>query len=136
MDRHGIYLESQLRNLNQIKTVCQELGSSGTTLSALNVELWEARMDKLEEGGTRFMSVSNDKQKKKTGPILAASVWVAFMAALLGFFIWAWFYDPIPWPIVALVAIPILAVMAGVLLALRERMKEIDRGEADEATKY
>lgn len=136
MERHGIYLESQLRNLNQIKTVSLELGASGASLSNLDVTAWETRMDKLEDGGTRFMNVSNDKRRKKTGPVIAAVFWFLLMAALLALIIWAWIYDPIPVPVVIFVSIPIIAVMFGVFLALRERMKEIDRGEADEALKY
>ena len=136
MCRHGIYLNRQLRNLNQIQVVCQELGDSGVSLSALDVDAWESRMAQMEAAGTRFMNVSNDKQKKKTGPIIAAAVCMAFVAALLGFFIWAWFYDPIPWPILLLIGIPLVCVLGGILLALRERMKEIDRGESDEAAKY
>lgn len=136
MGRHGIYLDGQLKNLTQIQAVCQQLGGSGETLSTLDVAAWEARMEELEKGGTQFMNVSKDKRKKKTGPIVAAAVWVAFFAAILALFVWCFTVDPVPWPVLALVSVPLLALIVGVLLALRERMKEIDGGEEDEALKY
>ena len=136
MGRHSIYLNDKIKNLTQIQAVCQSLGSSGETLGNLDVAAWEARMEQMEEGGTQFMNVSEDRRKKKTGPVLAAVVCVTFFAAILALFVWAEMVDPIPWPVIALISVPLLAVIVGILLALRERLKEIDRGEEDEAVKY
>lgn len=136
MGRHSIYLSEQLKNLTQIQAVCQQLGSSGESLANLDIAGWEARMTQMEEGGTRFMNESKDRRRKKTGPIAAAAVWVAFFAAILALFCWGYTVEPIPWPVIALIAVPLLAVIVGVLLALRERLKEIDRGEEDETLKY
>ena len=136
MGRHSIYLNDKMKNLTQIQAVCQSLGSSGETLGNLDVAAWEARMEQMEQGGTQFMNVSEDRRKKKTGPVLAAVVCVTFFAAILALFVWAEMVDPIPWPVIVLISVPLLAVIVGILLALRERLKEIDRGEEDEAVKY
>ncbi len=136
MARHRIYLNSQLENLMQIQAACQTLEESGETLATLDVTQWESHIEALEKGGTKFMNVSQDKRKKKTGPIVAAAVWIAFFAAILALMIWGYTVDPIPWPIIALLAGIMIALICGVLLALRERMKEIDGGEEDEAVKY
>ncbi len=136
MGRHSIYLNDKMKNLTQIQAVCQSLGSSGETLGNLDVTAWETRMKQMEEGGTQFMNVSEDRRKKKTGPVLAAVVCVTFFAAILALFVWAEMVDPIPWPVIVLISVPLLAVIVGILLALRERLKEIDRGEEDEAVKY
>lgn len=136
MARHRIYLDSQLENLTQIKAVCLALEERGETLSNLDVAHWEGHIETMEKGGARFMNVSQDKRRKKTGPILAAIVWIAFFAAILALLVWGYTVDPIPWPIIALLAVIMTALIAGVVLALRERMKEIDGGEEDEALKY
>lgn len=136
MARHRIYLNSQLENLMQIQAACQTLEESGETLSTLDVAQWERHIEALEKGGTKFMNVSQDKRKKKTGPIVAAAVWIAFFAAILALLVWGYTLDPFPWPIIALLAVIMTALIVGVVLALRERMKEIDGGEEDEALKY
>lgn len=136
MGRHGIYLNGQIKNLTQIQAVCQQMGERGETLATLDVAAWEAHIEEMEKGGTQFMNVSKDKRRKKTGPIVAAAVWVAFFTAIFALFIWGFTVEPIPWPILALILVPVLALIVGVLLALRERMKEIDGGEEDEALKY
>ena len=54
----------------------------------------------------------------------------------MGFLAWAAKVDPIPLPILLFImAIP-AAVIVGVLVALKERMKQIEGGEEDAARKY
>ena len=45
-------------------------------------------------------------------------------------------YDPAPLPVILLLTVPATLVIIGIVLALRERMKEIDGGEEDEAVNY
>ena len=58
------------------------------------------------------------------------------MVESIGFVAWAAKADPIPIPLLLIImAIP-AAVIVGVLLALKERMKQIEGGEEDAARKY
>ena len=76
--------------------------------------------------------------KKKTGALIAAAVIVILAAALIAFFVFiikgedVAGADGILWIYVALLA----SVAVGVLAALRQRFKEIKKGEEDEAKKY
>lgn len=60
--------------------------------------------------------------KKKLGAGFGAAVMIAIMLFVLGALL--------------LFATPIVVVITGILVAMKSRMKEIDKGEEDEAAKY
>lgn len=72
-------------------------------------------------------------------PIVVAIVMSVLMAGLIWLFLWAFEVDPAgapPLPVLALfVAIP-AAVVVGVVIALVQRVREIERGEEDDARNY
>ena len=81
------------------------------------------------------MKVENIDQKKRA-PIISTMVMIVMMIAFMGLFLWGAKVDPIPLPLLLFfMAIPI-AVIIGVLMALKERMKQIEGGEEDAARKY
>lgn len=136
MMRHTIYLEHEMKNLSLIKEMCVELSQGEQSLLSLDASAYLNKMQQLEEGGTRFMDIGKSDQKKKYGPILAAIVMIALMLALVLIFIWGYSVDPIPLGFLLIfIAIPCV-VIVGVLLALKERFKEIEGGEENEAAKY
>lgn len=137
MIRHMIYLDHEAKNLSLIKEMCEELSRREESLHSLDASDYLIKMQQLEEGGTRFMDIGRkDQKKKKYGPLLAAIVMILLMFALILVFIWGESVDPIPLGLLLFfIAIP-LTVIIGVLLALRERLKEIEGGEENEAAKY
>ena len=74
--------------------------------------------------------------KRRRAPVIAAAVMVLLMCGCIGIFAWGAKVDPIPLPFLLMImAIP-GTVIVGVILALKERMKQIEGGEEDEARKY
>lgn len=74
--------------------------------------------------------------KKKIAPIIITILVVIFSLAYVSFFIFLAISAP-ETLIVSVIAIVIyLGVCIGVIAALRERIKEINGGEEDEALKY
>ena len=136
MERHGILLNREQRNLQQITQLCGRMAESHETMDSLDTAFWENRFRELEEGGVRFMSTNHDKRKKKRGPLIAAAVMVILMAWLIATILWANAIEPAPWWVLVLVLGCFSSIIVGVLLALLERMKEIDGGEEDEALQY
>ena len=71
--------------------------------------------------------------------MVAAAVFVGLMAGIIGLILWAISLDPadaLPlWLLLILIAVP-SAVIVGVLLALWQRLKQIQGGEEDAASKY
>ena len=136
--RHMIVLERKSKNLNAMEGFCERLLGEHCELNTLNVENLLTEMDQMEEGGTKFVNVQNkDKSKRKQDSLIAAFVAILFMALFLALMIWAIYTEPeIPAIFVVLiVSFPIIGIV-GTILALKERFKEIEGGELDEASKY
>ena len=135
MRRHIIALDREEENIKQRKSVCKQLESSGEHLSNMDTDKYFLLMKEMEKGGVKFMNVEHVDKRRKA-PIIAAVVMIVFMIGMLGILAWAAKVDPIPIPfLLFIMAIPV-AVIIGVLLALKERMKQIEGGEEDAARKY
>ena len=135
MRRHIIALDREEENVKQKKSICKQLEISGEQLSDMDTEKYLLLMKEMEKEGVRFMNVEQ-VDKRRRAPIIAAVVMVVLMVICIGFVAWAAKVDPIPIPLLLIImAIP-AAVIVGVLLALKERMKQIEGGEEDAARKY
>lgn len=78
--------------------------------------------------------------KKKITAVICAAVIICLLVAFLSVFIGALRSDDpetsVLWSILILYGVPIIAVIVGVVFALRQRMKEIESGEEEDAEKY
>ena len=140
MRRHLVKLERESRNLAQARELCLRLQQSDPTLEGLDAEGLLAEMGRMEQEGTTFMNKQNsDIRRRYAAPIAAAVVMTVLMAGVIALMLWAFRADPAGAPplplLVLLIAIP-AAVIAGVALALAQRLREIGRNEIDEARKY
>ena len=94
-------------------------------------------MHRIEERGGKFMNVSQtDVKKKKLGALLAAAVFLAIMVAYIIFFLMVSVSGETPMPLFIVIMFVGIAVIVGCILALKQRLKEIEGGEEDEASKY
>lgn len=137
MERHLIYLSHEERNLDRIKEICQEIARNGFHMYNLDADRYLQEMKQLEEGGMRFMNIEKkDTKKRKKGTVIAAVIMTLLMFLMMGLVLWGNTQDPLPIGILLIIlAIPGVVVV-GVVLALKQRLKEIEGGEEDEASKY
>ena len=141
MRRHLVTLEREQKSLEQSIQLCQSLKDREERLDALDAGALLEEMERLEQPGTTFQ----DKQKQDAKPVRYAGAVVmallttALMAALIVLMVWGFTVDPADAPplalLVVLVAIPGVIIL-GVLLALFQRIKEIQKGEEDDAKSY
>lgn len=86
----------------------------------------------------RLMMQKNTK--KKFPAILSALIIVIMLLAFLLVFVIALKSEEPEnaalWTIIVLYGIPIAAIMIGIIFALRQRIKEIDSGEEENAKQY
>ena len=137
MEKHLVYLNHEQHNLEILKKICTELTKFSEDLMRLPVADYLEEMDKLERSGVVFMNIEKkDVQKKKIGPIIAALISVIFFVAMICVLVWAFIVDPIPLWIMAIFVLMFVIPIGGVIGALIMRLKEIDGGEEDEASKY
>ena len=91
--------------------------------------------------GTTFQDKHKHDAKpaRYAGAVVMALLTTALMAALIVLMVWGFTVDSAgapPFPLLAvIVAIPAVIIL-GVLLALFQRIKEIQRGEEDDAKNY
>lgn len=133
--RHLIKLERDSINLEQTKLLCTQMAQDAQPLDSLDPDQYLEQMEKMEKEGARFMNISKDKKQRYTA-IVAAFLIIAFMAAVIGLLLWAFIADHVPGLVAALILIFPAAVIVGVSLALKQRMKEIKEGEENAAAKY
>lgn len=131
MRRHLVTLESRQKNLDTARRLCAELAKAPGLLAAL------AEVARLEQKGVRFIDIQKtDRKKKAHGAWLSALVFIGLMAMVEGLMVWAFTVDPVPLPVAFLLAGWPLVFVAGALLALRQRLKEIRKGEEDAYRNY
>ena len=141
MRRHLVTLEREQRSLEQSMERCRCLKNREERLAELDAGSLLAEMEQMEQAGSTFQ----DKQYGDVKPIryaaavIAALVMTAFMAGVIALMIWGFTVEaaeapPLPL-IVVLVALPAVVIL-GVLLALIQRIREIQRGEEDDAKNY
>ena len=141
MRRHLVTLEREHHSLEQSMRLCQSLKDREERLDALDAAGLLEEMDQMEKAGTTF----RDKQKQDAKPVRYAGAVVmallttALMTALIALMVWVFTVDtadapPLPLLLV-LVAIPGVIIL-GVLLALVQRIREIQKGEEDDAKNY
>ena len=141
MRRHLVTLERERSSLEQSILLCQSLKNREERLDVLDAAALLEEMERLEQTGTTFQ----DKQKQDAKPVRYAGAVVmallttALMAALIVLMVWGFTVDPADAPplalLLVLVAIPGVIIL-GVLLALFQRIKEIQKGEEDDAKNY
>ena len=141
MRRHLVTLERERQNLADAARVCEELTDCQERLEALDAQGLLDRMDRMEEEGTTFMDKQKRDMKRRryVMPVVMAVVMAVLMIALIWLFLWAFETDPAgapPLPLLALFVIIPAVVILGVVIALVQRIREIDKGEEDDARKY
>lgn len=86
------------------------------------------------------MRETTEKKRKKTAPILCAAVITVLAAFYLAVVVYpllgASCGEVVAVGILILYGLVLVAVIVGVLLALRQRLKEIEGGEEEDAKQY
>ena len=127
MRRHLVTLERERKNLDQAVQFCQALKDREVRLDSLDAGGLLREMEQMEQEGATFL----DRQQGDTRRIR----YVGLIALMLwGFSIDAEDAPPLPL-LVVLVAIPGVVIL-GVLLAMIQRFREIEKGEAEDAKQY
>lgn len=140
MRRHLITLERDRANLEQSIRLCGELTGCQERLADLDAGAILEKMEALEQSGTTFQNKQRqDIRVRYVAPVVIAALTVALMVALAALMAWGYLLDPADAPplilMLALAAIPLL-VAGGVTLALVQRIREIGKGEEDDAKQF
>ena len=138
LEQHLKELEHRKEGLLKMQDMCERLILEHRSLESLNAEDCLEEIEQMEKECAKFMNVNKTDvhKKKRTGAIVGAAVMTVLMLVTIIIVFWANAQDPIPLGLLLLIAGIPAVIIAGTLIALAGRMKEIEGGEEDEASKY
>ena len=140
MRRHIVSLERDRANLDQSILLCQRLRSVNTPLAALDAESLLSEMSVLEQEGASFQNKhTQDVRIHFVAPILITVFMVGLMITLITLILWGSAIEPAEAPprwFIALIITCCLAIAGGTVLALIQRIQEIEKGEMNDAKRY
>ena len=141
MKRHLITLEREQQNVKHSIRLCEVLKDREGLLSDLDTHELLAQMDEMERSGASFKDIENRdvRQKRYIGAFAASAVMVILMAGFIILMVWGFKAEPEgapPMPIVVLIVALPVTVIIGVLVSLIQRIREIKKGEVDDARKF
>lgn len=139
LKRHLITLEREEKNLQKISELCRMISKEDVSYDTLDASACLERIGEMEQEGVRFMNVSEQDKKKKRYSIGAGLLFIGLMVFMEIFMTWAFISEPEDAPPIFLMiffwVIP-LAIICGIVAVMKERVKEIEGGEENEAAKY
>ena len=138
LEQHLKELEHRKEGLLKMQEMCERLILEHRSLESLNAEECLEEIEQMEKEGVKFMNVNkmDVHKKKRMGAIIGAAVMTVLMLIVIIIMFWANAQDPIPLGMLLFITGIPAVIIAGTLIALAGRMKEIEGGEEDEASKY
>lgn len=140
MRRHLISLERERRNLEQSITLCQELQSMDIPIHALDTIGVLTQMEEMEKGGTSFQNKQEqDIRVRYIAPVIVTVIMLLLMIGMSALVLWAYRVSPEDAPPIWFLWLTVgvfAAIGGGVVLALMQRIREIGKGEMDDAKRY
>ncbi len=141
MRRHLVSLARERESVEQAMALCSMLQDREGMLSDLDTEEVLEQIRKREEEGATFVNKQrwDVRSRRYLGSIGAAVGMVLLMLGTMALLLWAFLSEPgegAPLAVMAVtLAIPAVVIF-GVVLAIRERLREIGKGEIDDAKGY
>ena len=140
MRRHLVTLERDRDNLEQAIRLCGGLTDRQERLEDLDAGSILKEMAAMEQGGATFQN----KQKKDVriryvAPVAITAGMVLLMGGFVGLLLWIIALgaeDAPPVLMLLVLALVPLVIIGGVVLALVQRIREIRKGEIDDAKNY
>lgn len=138
MNRQIERIEKEEQNAQVMKELCARLRDETTDLKTLNASFYLSEMDKMESQGTKFKDIQKEdiNRKKKSGAVAAAGVFcliliISFIATLFVYRTEPKILGP-----VIVTGLILIGLVVGIIIALIQRIKEINGGEEYDARNY
>ena len=140
MRRHLVSLERDRDNLDQAIRLCAGLTDRQERLSDLDAGGILKEMEVMEQGGATFQNKQRrDVRIRYVAPVIITALMVLLMGGIAGLLLWIIVLgveDAPPVLMLLVLALVPLVIIVGVVLALVQRIREIGKGEIDDAKNY
>ena len=131
-------IREQEEKYQKVKEMCVDIKDSNATLDSIDITKHFQSMNTLNKEGFTMRDVRTNKRKKILGAILSSflfSILFIFLAAIITYF-QVTEADKIPWLVYAFLMFLFGFPIVGIIVNLVNRIREINGGEEDEASKY
>lgn len=138
LDRHQEELERQKESLTKMQAVSDQLIASHVSLENLDTESYLNQIEQIEKEGMDFMDAGKEdiRKRKRAGAVIAGILMIVLMLIPAAAIIWATKAEQVPISVIVVFTVVPIAMAICILVALIGRIKEIEGGEEDEASKY
>lgn len=131
-------ITEQEQNYQKIKNMCIDISNSNTSFEEIDIENYFKTMNVLNKEGFTMRNLKSNKSKKISGALISSFIFGSFFLFLISVVSYFQFTesDKIPWPIYVFLIFLFSFPLVGIIINLVARIKEINGGEEDEASKY
>lgn len=131
-------IEEQEKTYAKVKNMCTEISKSKNTFQNIDITKYFEKINTLNKEGFTMRNLKTNKSKKIRGAILSSLIFGSFFILLTGGISYFQFTetDKIPWLFYIILIIILGFPLIGIIYNLIIRIKEINGGEEDEASKY
>lgn len=131
-------IENQLENYHKVREMCMELSNSEDTFKSIDITKYFHEMNTLNKEGFTLRDVRTSKRKKITGAIISSVIFSLFFVFIAGIITYFQFTEAekMPWILYYFLIFVFCFPVIGIVINLVNRIKEIQGGEEDEASKY
>ena len=138
MNRQIERIEKEEQSAQVMKELCARLRDETADLKTLKASFYLLEMDKMESQGTKFKDIQKEdiNRKKKSGAVAAAGVICLILILCFIGMLFVYRAEPkIGGPVIVSGLISI-GLVVGIIIALIQRIKEINGGEEYDARNY
>ena len=131
-------IEREKDKYKKIKDMCSEIIRNNDEYDSIDINNYFCDINILNKEGFTMRDVSTDKRSKIIGSIFSSGIFIF----IFGFLIWIMTYfqltetEQMPWVLFWFLIMFFVVPIIGTLYNLVVRIKEINGGEEDEASKY
>ena len=140
MRRHLVTLERDRDNLEQAIRLCAGLTDRQERLGDLDAGSILKEMEAMEQSGATFQNKQRqDVRIRYVAPVAITVLMLLLMGGIAGLILWLTALSAEEAPpafMLAIIALIPLVISGGVVLALVQRIREIGKGEIDDAKNY
>lgn len=131
-------IKEQEEKYESVKTMCMEISSSNDHFDSIDITKYFHTMNTLNKEGFTMRNIKTSRTKKIVGAIISSIAFSFFFIFLVGTISYFQFTesDKIPWIIFWILIFVFCIPIFGIGGNLIKRIKEINGGEEDEASKY
>lgn len=131
-------INNEEEKFEKIKNMCIEISKSNESFTSINITTYFEKINILNKEGFTMRNIKSNKSKKIIGAILSSTIFGAFLLFFPILFTYFQFTETeqMPWILYWFLIIMFIFPIIGIIYNLIIRIKEINGGEEDEASKY